>query len=96
MGERRNKIARRNESGEASRGTIAADPALRRVSCTEGSMMRKPKSPGRPARPVVTLPATAEEIAHRFFKNAKPPQSDRVAEEPETYHPDEKAPGGDE
>ena len=87
---------RRNESGEASRGTIAADPALRRVSCTEGSMMKKPKSPGRPARPVVTLPATAEEIARRFFDNAKPPRPDRVAEkDPKPYQSDEKPESGD-
>ena len=39
-------------------------------------MMKKSKSPGRPARPVITLPASAEEIARRFFENAKPPQPD--------------------
>ena len=38
---------------------------------------RKPTGgSGRPARPVVTLPASAEEIAQRFFENAKPPQPD--------------------
>ena len=42
--------------------------------------MKKPKSPGRPASPVVTLPATAEEIARRFFDNAKPSPPERVTE----------------
>ena len=41
--------------------------------------MKKPKG-RRPARPVVTLPATAEEIARRFFDNAKPASPERVAE----------------
>ena len=63
------------------------------------SMMDKSNDqprPGRPARPVVTLPATAEEIAHRFFKNAKPPQSDRVAEkDSKPYQSDEKPESGD-
>ena len=43
------------------------------------------RGPGRPSRPVVTLPAEAEEIARRFFDNAKPPQADRVAEDSKPY-----------
>ncbi len=54
-------------------------------------MSKKSRGSGRPARPVVTLLATAEEIARRFFGNARPPNPDRLAEDRQSYQSDKKA-----
>ena len=62
MGERRNKLRGAMNLARRRVAPSQQTPLCVGFSCTEGSMMKKPKSPGRPARPVVTLPATAEEI----------------------------------